>query len=555
MIRRALIAATVILVILLSAVIPVLAASYTAMVSVTENGTASYEMTGLGIPADNDWMADNGFFDSTARDTIIETVGGIEYPHMVTDNATYFSSAIPQGSQTNLYFTTGNSAQDMYIVPGHGGYVTVADNNTSMEPADNFTMTLTDTFVGEFTGSLAYKLGSIDIHVPEPGNVSAGILGTGNYIWTVPTSNSTSTNWVNPPNAYDDDTGTYAQISFTGISTSNYLVLTLSNPVKANAVRYYVTKESASINAIELDYYDGTWHSIYSGAITESSYQTKTFTEASNITQIRARFNNQSSGVTAWARVHELHIGRDILQVSASVAPGEHDIELSADSTNLTLSIDGQVEDTVALDGSSVPNTVNNWVIGSSATPYIGSFELEVDGTQVCYFAPNNIITGTTLPDRSGNGNNGTITFGSNPSGISISLGSLTSGTQPTPAASIGDTTPRDILPPSQVDPSGDINIVALQGNILYGILLIEPLSDLSGFSEGQLWRLYGFMFVLLVTAGTAMLVRSHMVISGVACVGSMWYLYHLTIFPWWSLIISGVVLVTTLIMERQPSV
>jgi len=41
------------------------------------------------------------------------------------------------------------------------------------------------------------------------------------------------------------------------------------------------------------------------------------------------------------------------------------------------------------------------------------------------YFEPNTIVIGTTLIDRSGNGRHGTITWGSNPSGIEVSIGGL----------------------------------------------------------------------------------------------------------------------------------
>ena len=121
---------------------PVLAYIYRATYTVTSANVSAYEM--LGVTTDNDtnnqWMADNGFMNSTANDTRIETLGGLEKPHMITDNATFTAIPVPANSQTNLYFTTGNSEQDFYIIPGYGGYVTVADN-TTLELGDNFTVT------------------------------------------------------------------------------------------------------------------------------------------------------------------------------------------------------------------------------------------------------------------------------------------------------------------------------------------------------------------------------------------------------------------------------
>jgi len=69
---------------------PVLAYIYRATYTVTENASVSYDM--MGVVTDNavanQWMADNGFFNSTANDTRIETLGGLEKPHMVADNKT-----------------------------------------------------------------------------------------------------------------------------------------------------------------------------------------------------------------------------------------------------------------------------------------------------------------------------------------------------------------------------------------------------------------------------------------------------------------------------------
>jgi len=137
---------TILTLILIGAVLigmPVFAYVYQATYTVTSNSTTAYDM--LGVRTDNDtnnqWMADNGYFNSTANDTRIETLGGLEQPHMVTDNATFTAIPVPEGSQTNLYFTTGNSELDsFYVITGYNGYVTVADAN-NLEPSANSSIT------------------------------------------------------------------------------------------------------------------------------------------------------------------------------------------------------------------------------------------------------------------------------------------------------------------------------------------------------------------------------------------------------------------------------
>lgn len=47
-------------------------------------------------------------------------------------------------------------------------------------------------------------------------------------------------------------------------------------------------------------------------------------------------------------------------------------------------------------------------------------------GTEAVWYQPSAMISGATLPDRSGNGNTGTINWGTNPTGITVSLGPLT---------------------------------------------------------------------------------------------------------------------------------
>ena len=121
--------------------VPVLAVvAYQAPYTITENASVKYDMfPAIGL-SNNQWMADNGFMNSSANDTRIETLGGLEKPHMVSDNRTLTAVPVPANSQTNLYFTTGNSElAAMDIITGRGGYITTSDN-TDLEPTDNFTI-------------------------------------------------------------------------------------------------------------------------------------------------------------------------------------------------------------------------------------------------------------------------------------------------------------------------------------------------------------------------------------------------------------------------------
>jgi hypothetical protein len=74
----------------------------------------------------------------------------------------------------------------------------------------------------------------------------------------------------------------------------------------------------------------------------------------------------------------------------------------------------------------SVPNNANNWVLmQNNVMPYMDYYKHTVGGTLIAWYQPNTMISGTTLPDREGTAQNGTITWGSNPAGVSVSIGAL----------------------------------------------------------------------------------------------------------------------------------
>ena len=76
---------------------------------------------------------------------------------------------------------------------------------------------------------------------------------------------------------------------------------------------------------------------------------------------------------------------------------------------------------------TSIPDTSANWTFfENNVMPYTDNITISVGGTQQLYLAPNAMISGTNIPDRSGNSHNGTITWGSN-SGISLTYGEMSS--------------------------------------------------------------------------------------------------------------------------------
>ena len=123
----------------------------------------------------------------------------------------------------------------------------------------------------------------------------------------------------------------------------------------------------------------------------------------------------------------------------AGISSGVHTITLSettASSGTLSLQVDSGAPSTVTSAGS-VASNANTWYLDQSdVMPYITYYKLTVGGTEVLKYQPITIISGSTLPDLdTGDGvQNGAITFGNNPAGISITLGSF-GATTPSQAA------------------------------------------------------------------------------------------------------------------------
>lgn len=95
------------------------------------------------------------------------------------------------------------------------------------------------------------------------------------FRWVSPAShNDPDSAWDDEANAYDDDTGTYAQ---TASPLSKFLELSPSENIECSKVRFNA-KGFGTGNTIDLDiYYGGAWHDLYSGAYNDNEWIEKSF--------------------------------------------------------------------------------------------------------------------------------------------------------------------------------------------------------------------------------------------------------------------------------------
>jgi len=114
--------------------------------------------------------------------------------------------------------------------------------------------------------------------------------------------------------------------------------------------------------------------------------------------------------------------------VDAAVSSGDHDLFVCYNGSSFSIFVDDVLEDIYNVS-TTVTDNANTWYwLADNSTSYAEYIKLSVNGTQSLWYQPVDVISGTTLPDRSAIGGfqDGTINFGTNPAGISTSFDGIT---------------------------------------------------------------------------------------------------------------------------------
>ncbi len=199
------------------------------------------------------------------------------------------------------------------------------------------------------------------------------------------------------------------------------------------------------------------------------------------------------------------------------------------------------------------------WGIGGAVNdgyPYLlwwyNPYEYPSDFTQVLWFQPNDIIEGTTLPDRAGN-EDGIITWGANPTGITIE----TSPFYPEPP-NPQYVFPDDVIidPLDMVGPSGNPgwtgNLPTLETNPLYP--LMNAFATETDIPLGIIWILWAILMVLLAML-LAYKFMPHLLVTAFVGGGLSTFFYHMGVFPFWVIFIFVAMALAVVIAERMPSI
>ena len=215
------------------------------------------------------------------------------------------------------------------------------------------------------------------------------------------------------------------------------------------------------------------------------------------------------------------------------------------------IDIDGSNEDSTALGGVSCNDNANDFIIYE--LPYYNSYTHTTSDTLRITYAPDSIISGTTLTNETNPGtHDGAITWGSNPAGISISTSGLLLDESYYYTGGESGTT--DIFAPEPAELAPGLDNDKLDHNPLSpGVEGFAAASN-GAFTESLVWYGIAWFSVIALAIVLVILVREHLVLAASVSFGLCIFWYVSGVFDYWVLIIFGIFFGATLIHERMPT-
>jgi hypothetical protein len=172
---------------LLVVAMPVLAISVTEAVYIADvvaynTGTAITNGVAAVVPINTQALIDGKYVTSDLLNTALQTPGGSDVPYMPgvgTNPWVFWIPSIGAGEQKSYSFYAGGPAMQtgFYYFPASGG-MTSADNNTSLEPGNNFQIEqkgYVDTSAGS-DKTLVYKANAFKLYIQGANAIRSTIL-------------------------------------------------------------------------------------------------------------------------------------------------------------------------------------------------------------------------------------------------------------------------------------------------------------------------------------------------------------------------------------------
>jgi len=391
-----------------------------------------------GISAQN--LIDAGYLDSSGNITNIKE-GSYEREYGVaTGNITLFiPSLLADQSRTYRFYTNYLPSVAHKIIVGYDGYITTSDN-ASLELGDNFTVEL-DGWIDTISAESILQIENCDDVWTEANSVTVSANTTDKLEGTASVQLDT------PSFSADNLLMAYKNFASVDLSqfTSVRFWMKCSVAGYAGVVKLLLDDtdgcdsplETLSIPVLTTTWTEYTIDLSNPSALTDVKsvglYKTTEFNvKVLKVDNIRVlptfsylvnkpdsfQIYSGSGNITAYS------YGTSV--TATGVSSGEHVVLVSSNVTNLAIFIDSVQEDVTT--AVSVPDTANNWTfMQSNSMPYASSISISVNSTQQLLYEPISMISGTTLPDRAGTPQNGTITWGTNPAGVEVTIGSIMS--------------------------------------------------------------------------------------------------------------------------------
>lgn len=426
------------------------------------NNSASTYSNGLPVlvTLNNTQLVNYGYLDADGMDTNVQEGAADRAFMMHTARLGIFFPSFQEASTRVVHYRLGNvpGQDNCAIITGIGGNITVTDNAT-WELGNNFEAELSGYYDTSSTTGL-YPVNKAD---------AFGFVTINGYIGAIIRDFTEILSQTSRSSVYNCYGDTWRGQTFTASSTT-YLsrVFIYANPVNSPTdltlhIRAtegglptgpdLVTVVNSTLSSfIELPRpFLMTEGEVYAFAIScTGNVANYMNTEYMNSNQYAGgQLVYSENGGTSWTAVSTYDYNFALYTspyVSYAGTSGDYVVKATADETDLKLYIDGNEEDSVALDGASVPDNANPWVLTPNG--YLGYYKHTVGGTLVGHFQPNTLIAGSTLTDRAGGDQNGTINWGSNPAGIEVTIGALTSAVSTTSSLTADTETVPNLLDP-----------------------------------------------------------------------------------------------------------
>lgn len=366
-------------------------------------------------------LISDGYLDSDCTNSAMQ-INGLDVAYMpapgATDDWIVFVEAAPAGDKTSYLYTGGGdmSAKLRYF-----------PDDAGMNTSDSPTLELGNNFIIEQSGfidttdgadkNIVRKDSAIEVYISDDEEITVEYDESAT-IYTSPTS-ATGNDWSNPENTYDDNTTTYAyEAEASAEHWTSYLELEHS-AIDTNYIRFWVRSASPSYATYDIDaYYGSAWNDVYEDTPADNQWVYVDMGTIGSVTSIRIRA--KSILASQGFEIHELDYGYYLKLVATGIETGEHKIEVIADGTDLSIEVDDVEEDSVALNGASVPDNGNTWYfLENQVMPYMEYHKITVSGVLQQHIIWEN--NASTFSDQSGNGHTATPSFRTTSSDADVS--------------------------------------------------------------------------------------------------------------------------------------